>query len=264
MRRQTAKAGNILTLERIECIGVVDMFITFRKWTALYLLTLLLLFAGFAAIVWQGRAVNASKNLEISQERDIVLVIDPGHGGFDGGALADDGTVEAQVNLAIGLRMEELARLTGVETVMTRREDVALDNPDAGSVRQRKTSDLRNRVELVNRVPGGVLVSIHQNSLPEVRSVRGAQVFYNDAEGSEELARAVQDALNTTINDRPKEIKTAGKNIYLLCHTDVPAILVECGFLSNAQETQLLCTDGYQTKLACTIFNAVMGHLQKN
>ena len=99
------------------------MFITFRKWTALYLLTLLLLFAGFAAIVWQGRTVNASKNVALRQAQGPVLVIDPGHGGFDGGALADDGTVEAQINLAVGLQMEETARLLGVEAVMTRRED---------------------------------------------------------------------------------------------------------------------------------------------
>ena len=220
------------------------MFITFRKWTALYLLTLLLLFAGFAAIVWQGRTVNASKNVALRQAQGPVLVIDPGHGGFDGGALADDGTVEAQINLAVGLQMEETARLLGVEAVMTRREDAALDSPNAGTVRQRKASDLKNRVELVESTPNSVLVSIHQNSLPEVRSVRGAQV-------------------NTVINDRPKEVKAAGKNIYLLYHTTAPAILVECGFLSNPQETELLNTPVHQTRLAVTILAAVLGQLSQ-
>lgn len=240
------------------------MFITFRKWTALYLLTLLLLFAGFAAIMWQGRAVNTSKNLELRQGEGPVLIIDPGHGGFDGGALADDGTVEAQINLAVGLQMEEAARLLGVEAVMTRREDTALDGPDAGTVRQRKASDLKNRVELVESTPNSVLVSIHQNSLPEVRSVCGAQVFYNSAQGSEQLALAVQDALNRAINDRPKESRAAGKNIYLLCHTTAPAILVECGFLSNAQETKLLNTPVHQTRLAVTILAAVLGQLSRS
>jgi len=239
------------------------MFITFRKWTALYLLTILLLFAGFVAIVWQGRTVNASKNVELRQERGAILVIDPGHGGFDGGALADDGTVEAQINLAVGLQMEETARLLGVETVMTRREDAALDSPNAGSVRQRKASDLKNRVELVQGIPNSVLVSIHQNSLPEVISVHGAQVFYNRAAGSEELAQAVQDALNMAINDRPKEIKAAGKNIYLLYHAASPAILVECGFLSNPQETELLNTPVHQTRLAVTILAAALEQLSK-
>ena len=250
-------------LSRIEYTEVVGMFITFRKWTALYLLTLLLLFAGFAAIVWQGRAVNASKTVELPRERGPVLVIDPGHGGFDGGALADDGTVAAQINLAVGLQMKAAAELLGVETVMTRQEDAALDSPDAGTVRQRKASDLKNRVELVESIPNSVLVSIHQNSLPEVRSVHGAQVFYNHAQGSEQLALAVQDALNRVVNDRPKESKTAGKNIYLLCHTTAPAILVECGFLSNAQETELLNTPVHQTRLAVTILAAVMGQLSQ-
>ena len=152
------------------------MFLTFKKWTALYLLTLLLLFAGFAAILWQGSAVNASKNLVL--EQGPVLVIDPGHGGMDGGAMAADGTVEAQINLAVSLRVEELARFIGVETEMTRREDVSLHDASADTVRAKKASDLKNRTALANAVPGGVVVSIHQNSLPDVPSVCGAQVFY--------------------------------------------------------------------------------------
>ena len=95
------------------------MFLTVKKWTALYLLTLLLLFVGFAVILWQGSAINASKNLLL--EQGPVLVIDPGHGGMDGGAVASDGTVESQINLAVSLRKEELARFIGVETEMTRR-----------------------------------------------------------------------------------------------------------------------------------------------
>ncbi|MDE7242383.1 MAG: N-acetylmuramoyl-L-alanine amidase [Oscillospiraceae bacterium] len=236
------------------------MFITFRKWTALYLLTLLLLFGGFAAIVWRGGAVNTSKNLTMPDRERPVLVIDPGHGGFDGGALAGDGTVEAQINLAVSLRIEALAKLVGAQTVMTRYEDVALDDPNAGTVRERKTSDLKNRVAMVNSLPDSILVSIHQNSLPEVRSVRGAQVFHNS--GSEPLAQAVQDALNAAVNDRPKEIKLAGNDIYLLRYAEVPGILVECGFLSNPQETELLCTDAYQTRLAVTILSAVLSCLE--
>ena len=131
------------------------MFLTFKKWTALYLLTLLLLFVGFAAILWQGSAINASKNLLL--EQGPVLVIDPGHGGMDGGAVASDGTVESQINLAVSLRMEELARFIGVETEMTRREDVSLHDASADTVRAKKVSDLKNRTALANAVPGGVV-----------------------------------------------------------------------------------------------------------
>lgn len=237
------------------------MFLTFKKWTAFYFLTLLLLFAGFAAILWQGSAVNASKNLVLEQERGVVLVIDPGHGGMDGGAVSADGTAEAQINLAIGLKLEELARFAGISTEMTRREDVSIHDPDAGTVRAQKASDLKKRAELANSVPGGVLVSIHQNSLPQVPSVCGAQVFYSDSSGSQELAEAVQTALNQTLNPRPKEAKAAGSSVYLLQKAQIPAILVECGFLSNPQETDRLNTSAYQTELALTIFSAVSGHL---
>ncbi len=238
------------------------MFLTFKKWSALYLLTLLLLFAGFAAILWQGSAVNASKNLAMEQGGAPVLVIDPGHGGVDGGAVAPDGTVESQINLAVGLQMEEIARLVGVDTEMTRREDISIHDPDAGTIRQKKVSDLKNRVALINGTPGGVLVSVHQNSLPQSPSTRGAQVFFNGVSGSQELAETVQSVLNDTLNAAPKAPGKAGSSVYLMEHTTVPGILVECGFLSNPQETVQLNTAEYQTKLAITILSAVLSHLQ--
>ena len=237
------------------------MFLTFKKWSALYLLTLLALFGIFAAILWQGSAVNASKNLPLEQGGGSILVIDPGHGGMDGGAVSADGTVESQINLAIGLRMEEMARLLGVETVMTRREDIDLHDESASTVRQQKISDLKNRVAQANAVSGGVLVSLHQNSLPQSPNVHGAQVFYSGAEGSQALAETIQTALNAVINDRPKEVKAAGSSVYLLENAEVPAILVECGFLSNADETALLNTEAHQTRLALTILAAVLSHL---
>lgn len=238
------------------------MFITFKKWTALYVATILALFAIFAAILWQGNAVNASKNLELKQSGEFILIIDPGHGGFDPGAVASDGTAESGINLAVGLQMEEMARLLGVETDMTRREDVSTESDASAAVRQRKNSDLKNRVEQINGISGGVLVSLHQNSLPQVPAVHGAQVFYSEVEGSRELAETVQAALNIVINDRNKEVKAAGGGVYLLKNAKIPAILVECGFLSNGDETALLNTQAHQNRLALTILASVLEHLQ--
>ena len=203
------------------------MFLTFKKWTALYLLTLLLLFVGFAAILWQGSAVNASKNLRLETAKELVLIIDPGHGGVDGGAVGADGTVESQINLAIGLQMEELAQLIGLDTRMTRREDVSIHDPEAQTIRAKKVSDLKNRAALINAVPGGVLVSLHQNSLPTAPNVRGAQVFYNGVPGSKELAEAVQAALNDVLNASPKMPEQTGSGVYLMAHSEAPSILVE-------------------------------------
>ena len=238
------------------------MFITFKKWTALYVATILALFAIFAAILWQGNAVNASKNLELKQNGEFILIIDPGHGGFDPGAVASDGTTESKINLAVGLQMEDMARLLGVETDMTRREDVSTESDANAAVRQRKNSDLKNRVEQINGISGGVLVSLHQNSLPQVPAVHGAQVFYSEVEDSRELAETVQSALNTVINDRNKEVKAAGGGVYLLKNAKIPAILVECGFLSNGDETALLNTQAHQNRLALTILASVLEHLQ--
>ena len=238
------------------------MFLTFKKWTLLYIICLVLLFAGFAAILWQGSAAQASKNLVL--RGGTVLVIDAGHGGEDGGAVAADGTVESQINLAVALQMEEIARLLGVETEMTRRTDISIHSEEAETLRQKKVSDLKNRVALINSVPNGILVSIHQNSMPTAPKVHGAQVFYNQAEGSEALALAVQDALNSSVNqpDSAKTAKRIGDSIYLMKNVTVPAVLVECGFLSNPQETAALNTEAYQTKLAVTILAAALTHVQ--
>ena len=125
-----------------------------------------------------------------------VLIIDPGHGGEDGGAVANDGTVESGINLSVALMVEDLARLAGWDTVMTRREDISIHDEGSETIREKKNSDLRNRVALCNSVEGGILISIHQNSLPSVPSVHGAQVFYNGVGDSEFLAQAIQDELN--------------------------------------------------------------------
>lgn len=240
------------------------MFITFRKWTALYLLCLVLLFAGFAVILRAGEAVPSSAEAALEQGRP-VLIIDPGHGGEDGGAVATDGTVESGINLAIALRVEEGAKLLGWETVMTRREDISIHDSGAETLRQKKVSDLHNRADLCNSVAGGVLISIHQNSLPASKSVQGAQVFYNGVEGSQELAQAIQEALNANLNgDRPKTAKRIGDNVYLMKTVTCPAVLVECGFLSNAQETQRLVSPEYQTRLAAVILSAAAACLTED
>lgn len=238
------------------------MFLTFKKWNLLYGLCLLLLFVGFAAILWQGRAVQASRRLTAEEQGSVVLIIDPGHGGEDGGAVAADGTVESQINLSIALKMEETARLLGIDTVMTRREDISIHDADAETLRQKKVSDLHNRVALCNSVAGGILISIHQNSLPTAKSVQGAQVFYNGAAGSEELAQAIQEALNASLNgSHQKSTKKTDSSVYLMENTACPAVLVECGFLSNPAETELLKNPAYQSRLAMIILSAAMEQL---
>ena len=185
---------------------------------------------------------------------ETVYVIDPGHGGEDGGAVAADGTVESGVNLAIALRLRDILRFCGKECVMTREEDISIHSSDCETLRQKKASDLKNRVALVNAQEGAILVSVHQNCLPSAPQVHGAQAFYNGVEGADALASAVQETLNQAAN--PEKGKTPvqiSDSIYLTKNVTAPAVLIECGFLSNPQETERLKTAEYQRTLAAAM-----------
>ena len=183
-----------------------------------------------------------------------LVIIDAGHGGEDGGAVAADGTAESGINLAVSRSLNELLRFLGCETKMTRTEDAAIYSDGAKTLREKKSSDLKNRVALVNETPDAILLSIHQNSLPASRGVHGAQAFYARTEGSEGLAEAIQAALNTAVNTESAKGKRAiDRSVYLMKNVRCPAVLVECGFLSNAGEAARLREPDYQRRLAVTI-----------
>lgn len=183
-----------------------------------------------------------------------VLIIDPGHGGEDGGAVAPDGTSESGINLAVALRLRDLFSFCGKETRMTRTEDVSIYSDGAATLHQKKVSDLKNRVALVNGCPGALLISIHQNNMPSAPSVHGAQVFFNDLGGAPEIAAAMQTALNGVVNGgREKTARQIPSSIYLMKHAAAPAVLVECGFLSNRTELEALQTPARQIRLALAV-----------
>ena len=237
------------------------MFLTFRKWTVYYLLCLVALIISFTLIAKRGEAVQTIANAYRPDDFPI-LIIDPGHGGEDGGAVSEDGTVESHINLSIALTSAELAKFLGWKTIMTREEDISIHDDTAKTLREKKVSDLKNRVSLCNNTPNGILVSIHQNSMPSAKSVRGAQVFYNTTNESAGIAQVIQNVLNQTINsDHKKETKPIGGSSYLMKSVSAPAVLVECGFLSNEAECQLLRTAEYQRKISLCIIAAVSSYL---
>ena len=210
-------------------------------------------FAGFAAILWAGHPFENTTVFSVREDIPVTVVLDPGHGGEDGGAVSSDGVMESQINLSISRQVNDLLRFAGQRTVMTRNEDISI-HTEGDTIRARKASDIRNRVALVNSTENAVLLSIHQNSLPSSTVTHGAQVFWNTEEGSEELARVVQNSLNTAINvGNEKNPKQIPATIYLMKHVTAPAILVECGFLSNLEETIKLQKPSYQLKLAAAI-----------
>lgn len=183
-----------------------------------------------------------------------IYVLDAGHGGEDGGAVSKDGVKESDINLIITTELDALLQFLGQDTVLTRSDDVSIYSDDAQTLRQKKVSDLKNRVALVNATPGAILVSIHQNSLPQVPSVHGAQVFYGTIPPGEAIAASVQSTLNQSVNNgNEKHEKKIEPTIYLMKNVTCPAILIECGFVSNTAETAKLQEPDYQKTLAVAI-----------
>jgi len=184
----------------------------------------------------------------------VTIVIDPGHGGEDGGAVSVDGIKESQINLDISIRLNDLLRFTGFQTLMTRSQDISISDDGLNTIRERKASDLHNRVDLINQTENALLLSIHQNSLPTSPVTHGAQAFWNHQAEAETMAAVMQDSLNSAINTgNEKHPRKISDSIYLMNHISVPGILIECGFLSNAAETSMLQNSSYQVKLAAAI-----------
>ncbi len=216
-------------------------------------------FLGLATVLWQGGAVPVFQPGD--SDIPVTVVIDPGHGGEDGGAVSPGGVEESHINLAVSLRVSDLLRFTGQRTRLTRSEDVTTSDEGLDTLRQRKSSDLKNRVRFVEETENALLLSIHQNSLPSSPVTHGAQVFWNRQEEAEGLAEQVQEALNQSINaGNEKHPRPIPDSIYLMKHITAPGILVECGFLSNGPETERLQDPSYQLRLATAIVAGYLEH----
>lgn len=190
------------------------------------------------------------------------LVIDAGHGGEDGGAISCTGVNESRINLEISLRLNDFFHLLGCRTVMLRTEDLSLHEAGANTISEKKVSDLKNRVKLVNETDNALLISIHQNQFSEEK-YHGAQVFYAPTEGSEPLAKLVQQTLRTAIDPQNHRQCKSADSVYLMNKINCTGILVECGFLSNRTEEALLRDADHQKKLAAAIGCGVYNYLQK-
>lgn len=185
----------------------------------------------------------------------FVLVLDPGHGGLDGGAVSVTGERESKINYDIAKRAFALARFCGFRTLMTRNTYEIEYPAQMRSVAECKKWDTRSRVSFVNRFPEGVLLSIHQNYYPTA-SPHGIQVLYAGNEKSREIAYSLTEAfLQAFTEDSCRPPEAAGKDIYLLTHVTRPAVLVECGFLSNPTEAKKLETPDYQKKLSLVLIS---------
>jgi len=212
------------------------------------------LFMGLGGVYYyfRGQQFVAAMVTTAPPERveGLLLIIDPGHGGMDGGAVSLTGVEESEINLAIALRLEALAALYGIPVEMTRRT-MELDYPaDAHTIRAKKVADTRTRVELINSTPNAVVISIHQNTY-DGPGASGPQVFFAPTEASEAFAQVMGEVLTVGLQlERSRAPVRVPSGVFLMNHIDCPAILVECGFLSNPREEELLRMSDYQLRLA--------------
>lgn len=193
-----------------------------------------------------------------------VLVIDAGHGGADGGAVSLSGVLESELNLDIALRMAALSDLTGIEYTMTRDSNDISYPESAKSIAKKKIFDQKNRAGQINKTSNAVLISIHQNCYPH-KAPFGPQSFYSKVEGSDSLAELIQSSMNTVLCPGNRRIAMpVSKDIYLFKTVNCPAVLVECGFVSNPKESELLDTETYRLEIATALTCAYLQYLDSN
>ena len=209
-------------------------------------------------------SVVSSRNEETApavlvQDSELpVIVLDAGHGGFDGGCVSAEGVPEKGINLSILQRLRDMLLIAGYEVDVTRDEDVSIHDSGIEGLANQKSSDMDNRLALFNKYDNAICVSIHQNQFTDPK-YSGAQMFYSSTDSrSEQLARSLQSSFAELLQpDNKREIKLCGKELFLCYYSENPTVMAECGFLSNPEEAALLNTEEYQEKVALTLFNGI-------
>lgn len=206
-----------------------------------------------------GETNNSSKIIETTATpvSGKTVVLDAGHGVPDEGAQSSNGTTEAETNLKIALKVQNLLEQSGCNVILTRSDENAIYDLDSNTLKQKKISDIRNRVKIGNESSADIFVSIHLNKIPQSQYY-GWQCFYkpND-EKSIKLAKQLQENLNKSIQKENKRVPMKLDTVYIMKHVEIPISIVECGFLSNPEEEKQLLDDNYQDRLAWGIYNGI-------
>jgi len=211
------------------------------------ILTLLTLIAIILIITVNSQTKFAMENITIRAN----VILDAGHGGMDGGAVSTDGICEAPITLSIAQKTQHLMLFCGTNALMTRNDDLSLNYREDASVRENKNADLTARLELSRQYPSSPFLSIHLNQFSQAKYA-GAQVFYG-ANG-QALAESLQDSLKAVLDpENTRNCKPAPEGVFLMKNITAPAVIIECGFLSNPEECANLQQDSYQTRIALAI-----------
>lgn len=232
--------------------GFAGLYVNFKRLFGKRAFKVAFGFAVFLILVIINCCLYFSK--AVKQDDGLLVVIDPGHGGSDPGKVGVSDVLEKDVNLAISLKLKERLEAEGIKVVMTRENDESLATPGATN---KKTSDMNNRIEIINGSGADCLISIHQNSYTTA-SVKGAQVFYyGTSKESRELAEKLQKYLISGVDPENHREAKQGNDYFILRRSVCPGVIIECGFLSCPAETAKLIDEDYQNKIADAITNAV-------
>lgn len=226
-------------------------------------LLLLFLFGGlmYAAVREDAPVTVETAGQTAPLHKDMVIVIDAGHGGEDSGAV-DNGLLEKDINLRIAQKLKDMLTCSGYQVVMTRDSDRSIYDSTAGTIREKKVSDLHNRVKLMNADDNRIVVSIHQNKF-EQSQYWGTQIFYSPQHPqSEKLAASIRQSVVGLLQpDNKRELKKADNQIFILANAKNPAVIVECGFLSNPEEAARLSDDAYCQQMAFAVYGGIVSYL---
>jgi N-acetylmuramoyl-L-alanine amidase len=224
----------------------------------------ILLFVCFLCLISiETESVSALKTTTDNKGKKII-VIDPGHGGIDGGAVSGKGAVEKYINLKISLKLREKLKEQGYEVIMTREDDKGLYN-NIGPVRNMKHEDLHNRCKVKIESDCHMFISVHQNYYTQAQ-YSGAQIWYAKSQSSKLLGEILQKNLREDLDkENKREAKSAGNAYKILrCYPQIPSVIIECGFVSNPRESQLLQLDTYQEKIADSVVRSINEYFGTN
>ena len=235
----------------------------FQKKRLAFLVICLLL--GIFSYVYQDTKIKMDDELEEATATPVsgkVVVLDAGHGTPDEGAQSSSGTTEAETNLKIAFKVQNLLEQSGCTVILTRSDEKAIYDLDKQTLKEKKISDIRNRVKIGNNSSADIFVSIHLNKIPQ-QQYCGWQCFYNcKNEDSMRLDKILQSSLNESIQKENKRIAMKLDTVYIMKHVEIPISIVECGFLYNPEEEKQLLEDGYQNKLAWGIYTGILEYFK--
>lgn len=205
----------------------------------------------------QSRHTVQTVSLPVTNKK---VVLDAGHGIPDEGAESANGTTEQKINLIITKKVQSLLEQSGCEVILTRSDENGIYNAEAQNLKEKKVTDIKNRVKVGNEAVADIFVSIHLNKIPQSQYYGWQTFFKQNDQKSEELAKSIQNQLNASIQKENKResLEITGK--YIIEHVEIPTTFVECGFLSNPEEEQLLQQNEYQDRLAWGIYNGIMDY----